>query len=250
MSKKVAFNINLLPKDPFFNTVLGKTLKWALSVGRYIVIFTELIVIVSFITRFSLDRQVTDLNQSIDQKKNIIESYGDLENRIRHYQALLEQHQQIEQQHNLVAIFPELSRITPLDVQLESLSINPNGVTLAGTTLSQNSLTLLITNMQLSSLFQSINVGKIEADQGSKSGFQFEIKATTTAPVSAKPPTRSSSTQAPATTNDVNLWPNNNNYSAPWTSFIKNPLRKLLWSYSYRWARFFSLPPSPFDQPY
>lgn len=204
MPKKVAFNINLLPKDPFFSTILGKTLKWSLSVGRYIVIFTELIVIISFITRFSLDRQVTDLNRSIEQKKNIIESYGDLEVRMRHYQSLLDQHQQIEQQHNLVSIFPELSKITPLDVQLDSLMINPTGVTLAGTTLSQNSLTLLITNMQLSSLFQSINIGKIEADQGSKSGFQFEIKATTAAAASPTPAAKSPVSK-PAATDDLNL---------------------------------------------
>lgn len=226
MSKKVAFNINLLPKDPFFSTLLGKTLKWSLSVGRYIVIFTELIVIISFITRFSLDRQVTDLNRKIEQKKNVIESYGDVEPKMRHYQALLEQHQQIEQQHNLVSIFPELSRITPLDVQLESLMINPTGVTLAGTTLSQNSLTLLITNMQLSSLFKSINVGKIQVDQGSKSGFQFEIKATTSVIPSPAPAARPPANQPPAGADneaELDLWPNNNNYSTRWTSFTKDP---------------------------
>lgn len=192
MSKKVAFNINLLPKDPFFETVLGKTLKWALSVGRYIVIFTELIVIVSFITRFSLDRQVTDLNRNIEMKKNVILAYGDVETKMRHYQLLLEQYQQIDQQRNLSVIFPELSRITPLDVTLETLTINPNGIILSGSTLSQSSLTLLITNMQLSSLFDSINVGRIEADQQSNSGFQFEIKATTTLtqPAQAAPAAR------------------------------------------------------------
>lgn len=189
MSKKVAFNINLLPKDPFFETILGKTLKWALSVGRYIVIFTELIVIVSFITRFSLDRQVTDLNRAIEQKRNVILSYGDLETRIRHYQTLLEQYQQIDQQRNIITLFPELSRITPADVKLDTLTISPTGVILSGTTLSQNSLTLLITNMQLSALFESINVGKIEADQKSNSGFQFEIKATTSLTPSARPTT-------------------------------------------------------------
>jgi hypothetical protein len=59
--KKLDINVNLLPQDPFFETVFGRFLKWALSIGRYIVIFTELIVILSFASRFTLDRMVTDL---------------------------------------------------------------------------------------------------------------------------------------------------------------------------------------------
>ncbi|HEX7018150.1 MAG TPA: PilN domain-containing protein [Patescibacteria group bacterium] len=206
MSKKVAFNINLLPKDPFFETILGKTLKWALSVGRYIVIFTELIVIISFITRFSLDRQVTDLNRAIEQKRNVILSYGEVEPRMRRYQALLEQYQQIDQQQNIITLFPELSRITPLDVKLDTLTITPTGVTLSGTTLSQNSLTLLINNMQLSSLFESINVGSIEADQQSNSGFQFEIKATTSlTPTRPAARTQSAGSNTPAVSEELDL---------------------------------------------
>ena len=73
-----AITINLVPKDPFFATIPGRVLKWALSAGRYIVIFTELVVIISFATRFTLDRQVTDLNDTITSKEAIINSYGAL----------------------------------------------------------------------------------------------------------------------------------------------------------------------------
>ena len=40
--------INLLPKDKWEVGVIGKLLKWALNIGRYIVVFTELIVISAF----------------------------------------------------------------------------------------------------------------------------------------------------------------------------------------------------------
>jgi hypothetical protein len=68
VSKVPTLEVNLLPKDPFLSTSLGKLLQWSLTVGRYLVIFTELIVVSSFAARFSLDRQVTDLNASILQK--------------------------------------------------------------------------------------------------------------------------------------------------------------------------------------
>jgi len=179
MKKPAHININLIPEDPFFQTPLGKTLKWALSVGRYIVIFTELVVIISFATRFSLDRQVTDLNETIAQKQTIIESYGDLEQKVRDTQQKADQYEQIEQQSNIADIFPKLSKITPSDIKLDELAIKLDNVTLSGTAYSTNSLNLFINNLQLSKDFFNVNVNKIETGDKKNPGFQFSIKAST-----------------------------------------------------------------------
>lgn len=175
-------HINLVPQDPFFDTFLGKTLRWAVSVGRYIVMFTELIVIISFATRFSLDRQVTDLNQAISQKENVIRSYGDLEERVRATQAKIDQYQQFDQQKNIVDIFPALSAITPSDVQLSELTIRPTNVTLGGSTLSQASLNLLINNIQLSNSFYNVTVDRIETSEDQTGLLLFRITADTEPP--------------------------------------------------------------------
>jgi Tfp pilus assembly protein PilN len=196
MPKKPAtISINLLPKDPFYETPLGKLLKWALSIGRYIVIFTELVVILSFVTRFSLDRQVTDLNDALFQKQTLIESYGDLEANVREAQAKIDQYQQISQQSNIAEIFPKLSAITPRDVTLDELVIKPGSVTLSGLTQSQNSLSLLINNIQLSPDFLSVSVDRIETGSTDQPGFFFRITAQTptvapevTAPTSTPEP--------------------------------------------------------------
>lgn len=193
MSKKPAnLTINLVPKDPFFETALGKTLRWALSVGRYIVIFTELVVIVSFATRFTLDRQVTDLNDSIHQKESVIKSYGDLEPKVRSVQMKIEQYQQIEQQVNIVDVFPQLSAITPRDVKLTELVMRPNNVSLEGTTLSQNSLNTLINNVQLTPSFLNVVIDKIETNKEQGAGFTFRIRFDT------REVQRANNTQAPA----------------------------------------------------
>jgi hypothetical protein len=64
--------INLLPREEFEKKPIGKFLTWALSIGRYIIIFTELIVILAFLSRFKLDRDLSDLNQSIREKQAVI----------------------------------------------------------------------------------------------------------------------------------------------------------------------------------
>jgi hypothetical protein len=91
MKKTTAhIRINLLPKDPFLSTPLGRFLTWSLHVGRYLVIFTELVVITSFGSRFVIDRQVTDLNVQLREKQTIIQSYGSLEQDVRTVQKKLE----------------------------------------------------------------------------------------------------------------------------------------------------------------
>ncbi len=137
--KSVNFTINLLPRDPFFDSLLGRVLKWALSVGRYLVIFTELVVIVSFATRFTLDRQVTDLNDALNQKKLIIESYGSLEEQFRTVQSKLTDSKQIDQQINIADAFPKLTAIVPRDISLDELTLTTDSVYLSGTAPSQNS---------------------------------------------------------------------------------------------------------------
>lgn len=189
-SKKVIININLAPRDPFFNTAIGKVLKWALSVGRYIVIFTELIVILSFVARFSLDRQLTDLNDSINQKQIIIQSYGELEDNFRTLQGKLENFKQIEQLTNIVDIFPKLAEVIPSQVRLDELVIKPTRVIFSGTAYSQKPLNFLINNLQISPNFHRITVEKIESESDKSQSLIFSIWADTQEKVQVKKATK------------------------------------------------------------
>jgi Tfp pilus assembly protein PilN len=198
MSKKPAsIDINLVPKDPFFQTTIGRVLQWALSAGRYIVIFTELIVIVSFAARFTLDRQITDLNTQIFKSKSIIQSFGDLETSFRSVQTRLDDVKKIDQEENIVDVFQNLSKVTPKDVNLSQLSISPSSVNISGNTLSQESFNLLVNNLQLSGSFHNISISKIESGDQNKPGFTFTISANT------KEVKRETSKQAP--TDKVNI---------------------------------------------
>lgn len=178
-NKPANITINLIPKDPFFLTPVGVFLQWALSAGRYIVIFTELIVIVSFAARFTLDRQLTDLNSQIFDQKTLIAAYGPLEANFRAAQTKLETVEQIDDEVNITDVFENLTYVTPQDVSLDQLSISPSTVTISGTTLSQTSFNLLVNNLQLSQKFHNITIGKVESGDSSSPGFKFLITANT-----------------------------------------------------------------------
>lgn len=176
-NKKLDITVNLIPQDPFFETALGRFLKWALSIGRYIVIFTELIVILSFASRFTLDRMVTDLNSSINQKEKVIASYGNLEQKFRFVQKQIEDYQQFKQEANLVDIFPILNENVPNNVVFETLLIKPEIINFTGSALSQESLNILVNNLQLNPYFAEVSINKIESRGEKVAGFNFDIKA-------------------------------------------------------------------------
>ena len=175
--KKVNVSINLVPQDPFFETILGRTLKWALSVGRYIVIFTEMVVIISFATRFTLDRQVTDLNSAIAQKERAIKSYGDLESEFRFVQDQIEDFKQLQQDYNLVQIFPLLNETIPNGVAFDTLTVQTKSITFSGTAFSQDALNVLINNMQLHKNFYDVRISRIESRDEKSSGVLFDISS-------------------------------------------------------------------------
>lgn len=171
--------INLLPKDPFFESVVGRSLRWALSAGRYIVIFTELVVIVSFITRFSLDRQLTDVNSDIAQKELIIQSYGELETNFRIAQAKIAKIKSLDQESNITEVFPYISEITPEGIQLSKLLITPTGISAEGSTFSQTAFNMFVSNLELSPHFLNVSIDKVESQEDDEAGFVFSLRADT-----------------------------------------------------------------------
>lgn len=168
-------HINLLPPDPFEQSVIGKFLKWALSVGRYIVIGTELVVIGSFLTRFSLDRQVTDLNEAIAQKQAIIASYGDLEQRVRQLQAQLKVVGDLDEQLlNTEPIMNSIAGFTPLDVIYSDVNIQPDLVKLTGTAFSEAGFRTLLTRLRLQPEVRRIAVENMSSGSLG-SGIEFTV---------------------------------------------------------------------------
>src|SRR3989344_7346869 len=75
--------INLLPKDSFDFSTLGKFLRWSLTTGRVLVVLTEFVVILAFGSRFYFDKRLNDLVEEIVQKQAVVDSYAEIEKTTR-----------------------------------------------------------------------------------------------------------------------------------------------------------------------
>jgi Tfp pilus assembly protein PilN len=170
--------INLLPQDPFEASVLGKFLKWALSVGRYIVIGTELVVIGSFLTRFSLDRQVTDLNEAIAQRQAVIESYGEVEEEFRSWQERLTKAKELlGQQLEVETQLEKVSSFTPVDVFYSNLSLSEEKVEVEGMAFSEAGFSTFLQAIKQDEAFSKIDVERISTEGMEGAGIDFKITA-------------------------------------------------------------------------
>ena len=190
-------NINLLPQDPFFDSVLGRVLQWSMGAGRYIVIFTEIIVILSFAARFTLDRQVTDLNEQLYSQITQLDGLSQDEASFKLAQAQIAEVKKNQEISNIIDVFATLNKVVPADVALNRLSISQETISLESTALTQSSFITFINNLQLSPQFNTIRIGKVESTGSNQPGFTFSLTASTrTAPiVKVKPAAKSPEAQ-------------------------------------------------------
>ena len=171
--------INLLPKDKWEVGVVGKLLKWALNIGKYVVVFTELIVISAFLFRFSLDRQLSDLKEEMEQKQVIVSSYGDFEKSFRQIQEQLKTVKEVEDSKvDVDAVLFSISQITPIDTVYKAISIVEDEVTLEGETLSEVGLATLLAKAQENENFSEVILDRIASATEKNKAIEFRMTLT------------------------------------------------------------------------
>lgn len=158
--------INLLPKDSFELSTLGKILKWALTSGRVLVVLTEFVVILAFGSRFYFDKKLNDLIEVIDQKQAVVDSYVDIEDKIRDLlsrQAIVEKY--LKENLGISGVISQIKRTTPPDVSFTEVSVDDVGFSLSGTAGSEGGLANLLVGINNIQNVTGVSVGSIDFDQ-------------------------------------------------------------------------------------
>lgn len=168
--------INLLPKEPWETGILGQLIPWTLSVGRYVVVLTELMVISAFLYKFSLDGKQFDLQEKIRQKQAIINSYEDLEANFRQVQLQINSVKEVENKAMKAGeVLDALGQMTPIDAAYESITIDNDGVSLQGTVLSEIGLATLLTQTQASQNFDRVSLENVSSGTDNSQAIIFRM---------------------------------------------------------------------------
>lgn len=171
-------NINLLPgEDLVKKGPWGKFLSWVLTYGRYIVIGTEIIVLLAFFSRFKLDRDLTDLHRAQSQKEAIILSNRNFETETRSLQNRLKMISDLLKQRRAPKnLLSALANLTPQDVVLSELVFDQKKLALTATAGTNDGFNIFLNNLSASSLVANINLDAIDKNQKGP-GIEFHLSA-------------------------------------------------------------------------
>lgn len=170
-------SINLLGEEAANLTPQGRIISWALTYGRYIMIGTEIVVLLAFISRFSLDRKLTDLKEEISQKQAILEANKNTEQDIRNTQNHLGLIKTVA--HNQKAsreALSMLSRLFPPGVFLEELEVTSSRMTASVIADTTNSFAQFLAVLRDTKQFSHVTIDSIKKDQ--QQGIVFTFTAT------------------------------------------------------------------------
>jgi len=138
--------INLLPKKhleegPFWQ----QAFHWSLTIGRVIIIGTEIVVLSVFFSRFFLDRQITNLSEETKTKQTIIKTTGQLETRFRKIQDRLAAIKSLKTGQNQYSMtLNELSQRIPEATSLVGVELQKTKLVVSARTPSGEEFTKLL----------------------------------------------------------------------------------------------------------
>lgn len=178
MASKRSQPVNLLPKEDFERTTLGRIMKWALTSFRIIVIVVEFVVIAGFLLRFWLDVQISDLEDEITQKSAYISSQASFEKEFRALQTKITLLKQITAEDNLsLPLFSLVTESLPTDTQLTSFTRKADLILINGATLNENSIAGFISNLEAKDKVDSVTLQQIStSDTGLLIEFSLEVR--------------------------------------------------------------------------
>ena len=168
--------INLLPKDSFEFSAVGKTLKWTITIGRVLVVLTEFVVLLAFASRFYFDRKLSDLGDQLIQKEAQINAYASVETQMR---KVLAKQAPVEKilagGVNFASKINGLTQVLPTGTVLDTLTLDQKSMSLTGTSQSEFGFAQFVNGIKKMPGITMVSLGDTSFDQ-TTGGVKFSIQ--------------------------------------------------------------------------
>lgn len=158
-------SINLLGPNVSF---VDRFVNWALTIGRVVVILTEVIALGAFLYRFSLDRQLIDLHSKIKQEQAVVTYLKPNEEIYRNLQKRLTLAQSLSQQSkDKIKILNDVVGFAPQNFTFNAITLQEDRIKMSVTTGLVSSLSDFVKALKSYSLVSGVIVDKIESHPSS-----------------------------------------------------------------------------------
>lgn len=178
-TQPIKLNLNLLHPQGIPLKLPVKILKWLLSTGRYIGIFVEILVLVTFAARFKLDADLADINDKINQQIPFIENLSTDQQTIKQVQFKLGIiKKNLDYIPNWQNILSKMSAQIPKGTILTSINFEHTKTSpelqfrIVGQASSNNDLAILLNGLKHDITFKNISLIALTLDD---TGLNFTI---------------------------------------------------------------------------
>lgn len=172
--------INLLPKNQFETSSIGKLVQWAVDTGRWIVVLTEFVVICAFLSRFYFDTKLANLFDEVKQKQAIVDSALSFEESFRAVQDKIKIiKSMLAEERKPSTATAEITQFLPLDTFLTSINLNREKLSISGYSLSERSLNVLLSQLVFKSSLKEVSLDSVSSPKDGSQGIVFAISAET-----------------------------------------------------------------------
>lgn len=143
--------------------LVDKIVNWTLTIGRVIVILAEAVALSAFLYRFSLDRELIDLNDKITQRQLIVERAKQTEQNFRNLQERLALTAKLTTTSTkTVDTLQSIYTTAPVSFTINSISIVENTVKIDGFTSNSSSITALVNALKKHPSIVNVSIDRID----------------------------------------------------------------------------------------
>ncbi len=168
------YKINLLTLKK--ETLADRFIYFALNYLRYILVITQIVVIIVFFVKFKVDQDIVDLKESVSQKEEIISVSSPLVAEAKSLDHKLKEAKIIiGKQNNLLGEMNYVLSIFPADLFLYTMNIEGTSVVLDGTSQNPNAIKAFYERLQKDNKFKTVTLKNIRKTEA---GLRFNLELT------------------------------------------------------------------------
>jgi Tfp pilus assembly protein PilN len=166
------YKINLIP--PKEETLIDTVIYFVLNYLRYILVLTQLVVIIVFFYRFQIDQLIIDLKDEIEQKKEIIQVAQPLKQEALIIEKRLKKTEElIHDQDRLINMVSYFLSLFPETVYLDKLEIINGELTASGLAYNVSHLQAFYKLLKKEEQFKTVDFSSIKKEMN---GYSFTLK--------------------------------------------------------------------------
>ena len=167
-------NIELLPSSTPFGSIGGIT-SWVLRVGRYLIIFTEIVALAIFILsiKLSMDKNnlkddISSLSNQVSEQQSFEREFRSVSERFGEVKGLMAAHFETNK------VIAELLRILPQGMKLNNLFIDGQAIEFTGSFSKPPQLQTLVVEFSKSNKIVGLNIQELKSPDEDSPDFTFQ----------------------------------------------------------------------------